>query len=75
VTSLRKPTAAAGTAIFLIVAPGFAAGLAPWWLTGWRAGTPELVPLEVAGGALVAAQTAARRRQGSTKTASPFWTV
>jgi hypothetical protein len=38
---MRKMTAAAGTAVFLVIAPGVAAGLVPWWLTGWVA--PELV--------------------------------
>ena len=34
---MRKITAAAGSAAFAVVAPGFVAGLAPWWLTGWHA--------------------------------------
>jgi hypothetical protein len=37
---MRIRTAAAGSAVFLVIAPGTVAGLAPWWLTGWQAGTP-----------------------------------
>jgi len=33
---MRKPTAAAGSAVFFAIAPGVVAGLVPWWLTGWR---------------------------------------
>ena len=32
---MRKPIAAAGSAVFFVIAPGTAAGLIPWWLTGW----------------------------------------
>lgn len=30
--------AAAGSAVFLVVAPGVVVGLLPWLITGWRAG-------------------------------------
>ena len=33
---MRKGHAAAGSAVFFIVAPGVVAGLIPFWLTGWR---------------------------------------
>ncbi len=33
---MRKPIAAAGSAVFFVIAPGTAAGLIPWWLTGWH---------------------------------------
>jgi protein-S-isoprenylcysteine O-methyltransferase Ste14 len=33
---VRKPTAALGSALFFLLAPGFVAGLMPYWLTGWR---------------------------------------
>lgn len=33
---MRTPSAAAGSAMFLILAPGGVAGLIPWLLTGWR---------------------------------------
>jgi protein-S-isoprenylcysteine O-methyltransferase Ste14 len=51
---MRTTTAAAGSAAFLVIAPGTVAGLAPWWLTGWRAGTPYPLPLRAGGAVLVA---------------------
>jgi protein-S-isoprenylcysteine O-methyltransferase Ste14 len=33
---MRRPAAAAGSALFFAAAPGVVAGLVPWWLTGWR---------------------------------------
>jgi len=44
--------AAAGSSLFLALAPGVVAGVVPWWLTGWRAGDGPLA-LRVFGGALV----------------------
>ena len=32
-----RTRAALGSLLFLVVAPGVAAGLVPWWLTGWDA--------------------------------------
>jgi protein-S-isoprenylcysteine O-methyltransferase Ste14 len=55
---MRKATAAAGTAVFLAITPGVVAGLAPWWLTGWRTGSPYPAPLRVAGVVLLAAGAA-----------------
>jgi protein-S-isoprenylcysteine O-methyltransferase Ste14 len=56
---MRKPTAAAGSAAFFVLAPGVVAGLIPWWLTGWQVRHPQpswaWVPLRVAGGILIAA--------------------
>jgi protein-S-isoprenylcysteine O-methyltransferase Ste14 len=56
---VRKPMAAAGTAIFFVLAPGVVAGLVPWWLTGWRVRHPQpswaWAPLRVAGVALLIA--------------------
>jgi protein-S-isoprenylcysteine O-methyltransferase Ste14 len=45
----RVARAAAGSLVFLVVAPGVVAGLIPWLLTGWdgRDGWP--LPLRVAG--------------------------
>ena len=45
-----------GSAIFLVVAPGFVAGLAPWWISHWQFDRPflGLTPVRVAGGALLA---------------------
>jgi protein-S-isoprenylcysteine O-methyltransferase Ste14 len=33
---MRKPSAAVGSALFLVLAPGTMAGLIPWLLTGWQ---------------------------------------
>jgi protein-S-isoprenylcysteine O-methyltransferase Ste14 len=45
---VRKVRAAAGSLVFLVVAPGVVAGLVPWWLTGWRAEDAWL-PIRIAG--------------------------
>ena len=37
---MRKNAAAVGTAIFLVLVPGTAAGVVPWLLTGWRVRDP-----------------------------------
>lgn len=50
--------AALGSALFLLVAPGFMAGLVPWLLTGWHPHS-ESPPLQVAGAALIVAGVAA----------------
>jgi protein-S-isoprenylcysteine O-methyltransferase Ste14 len=39
---MRKPMAAFGSAVFLVIAPGFVAGLAPWWISHWRVEPPFL---------------------------------
>jgi protein-S-isoprenylcysteine O-methyltransferase Ste14 len=51
---MRKVTAAPGSAVFLVIAPGVVAGLVPWWLTGWRMGLPYPVPVRAAGGVAAA---------------------
>jgi len=51
---MRRMTAIAGSAIFLVIAPGVVAGLVPWWLTGWRTGADYPAPVRI-GGALLAA--------------------
>lgn len=33
---MRRPSAILGTLVFLFVAPGFVAGVVPWWITRWR---------------------------------------
>ena len=48
--------AIAGSALFLVLAPGFVAGMVPWWISHWRVeaallGLPVIRP---AGGALLA---------------------
>jgi protein-S-isoprenylcysteine O-methyltransferase Ste14 len=58
---VRKPLAAAGSAVFFVVAPGTAAGLIPWWLTGWHSRdnpdgwTPLFLSLRAVGLVLVLA--------------------
>jgi protein-S-isoprenylcysteine O-methyltransferase Ste14 len=37
---IRKVWAMIGSAIFFVVAPGFVAGLAPRWISGWRIEAP-----------------------------------
>jgi protein-S-isoprenylcysteine O-methyltransferase Ste14 len=37
-----RPGAIVGTLIFLVIAPGFVAVVAPWLLTGWRMAPPFL---------------------------------
>jgi protein-S-isoprenylcysteine O-methyltransferase Ste14 len=49
---MRRVTAAAGTAAFLVVAPGTVVGLVPWLLTGWSG---HAAPAAVAAGALLTA--------------------
>lgn len=52
----RKVLAIAGSAAFLVVAPGFVAGLVPWWIAHWRM-EPALFgfpPLRYAGALLLA---------------------
>src|SRR5262245_43788831 len=48
---MRKPTAAAGSALLFAIAPGLVAGLVPWWLTGWRLRCPPSywLPVRLAG--------------------------
>ena len=33
---MGRAKAAAGSVVFLLIAPGIVAGLVPWWLTGWE---------------------------------------
>jgi protein-S-isoprenylcysteine O-methyltransferase Ste14 len=42
---VRKNTAAVGTAIFLVLVPGTAAGVVPWLLSGWRSPEPPPHPV------------------------------
>ena len=56
---MRKATAATGSAVFLVIAPGVVAGLIPWWLTGWRMGAAYPVPVRVTGAVLTGVGAAA----------------
>jgi protein-S-isoprenylcysteine O-methyltransferase Ste14 len=51
--------AAAGSLLFLVVAPGVVAGLVPWLLTGWDAAADVPVPVVAAGVIVGAAGVAA----------------
>ena len=46
---MRRPTAAVGSAVFFLVAPGTVMGLIPWLLTGWqvREPVPYWAPMRV----------------------------
>jgi len=64
---MRKALAVAGSALFLVLAPGVVAGLAPWWIARRETGHTSLVlPLRgigmalIAGGALVLVESFAR---------------
>jgi protein-S-isoprenylcysteine O-methyltransferase Ste14 len=48
---MRTFAALAGSAVFLLLAPGVMAGLIPWWLTGWEGESPWV--LRVVGAVLV----------------------
>jgi protein-S-isoprenylcysteine O-methyltransferase Ste14 len=56
--TMRRPTAAVGSALLFGVAPGMVAGLIPWLLTGgWqvREPLPYWMPMRVIGGVLLLA--------------------
>jgi protein-S-isoprenylcysteine O-methyltransferase Ste14 len=52
---MRKTSAAAGSAVFLVIAPGVVAGLVPWWLTQWQMGAAYPVSLRVTGAVVTGA--------------------
>jgi hypothetical protein len=52
---MRKITATAGSAVFLVIAPGVVAGLMPRWLTGWQPGGDWPVPVRITGAVLTGA--------------------
>lgn len=56
---MRKPAAVAGSAAFLVLAPGVVAGLVPWWLTRWRVGAVYPAPVRVTGAVMTGAGAAA----------------
>ena len=39
---MKRISALAGTTLFLILAPGTVAGVAPWWISRWRGTAPLL---------------------------------
>lgn len=54
--AVREARAAAGSVVFLVVAPGVVAGVIPWWITGWAVEQPwsHSALLRVAGGVVLA---------------------
>jgi len=52
---MRKVLAIVGSAVFLVIGPGFVAGLAPWWISRWRPAAPFFgMPIfRLAGGMLI----------------------
>jgi protein-S-isoprenylcysteine O-methyltransferase Ste14 len=54
---MRRPTAAVGSAVFFLLAPGVVVGLIPWLLTRWQAREPApyWAPMRVLGGILLVA--------------------
>ena len=54
---MRRPTAAVGSAVFFLIAPGVVVGLIPWLLTRWQAREPlpYWTPVRVLGGILLVA--------------------
>ena len=52
---IRKVLAIVGSALFLVIAPGFVAGLVPWWISRWRLQAPffEMPLFRFAGGMLI----------------------
>ena len=54
---MSRARAAAGSLLFLVVAPGVVAGLVPWWLTRWQVREPlaHWAVLRVAGALVLAA--------------------
>jgi protein-S-isoprenylcysteine O-methyltransferase Ste14 len=53
---MRRVLAIVGSAVFLVIAPGFVAGLVPWWISHWRIETPffGILAFRIVGGMLVA---------------------
>jgi protein-S-isoprenylcysteine O-methyltransferase Ste14 len=52
----RKIFAMLGSAVFLVIAPGFVAGLVPFWISRWRLGAPffGMLLFRFAGAVLIA---------------------
>jgi len=55
---MPKFSAMAGSAAFLVLAPGVVAGVVPWTLTAWEEGSPYPWPARIAGAALCVAGVA-----------------
>jgi protein-S-isoprenylcysteine O-methyltransferase Ste14 len=53
---MKRTSAAIGATVFFVIAPGFVAGLAPFWINGWRFSAPawEAQPVRWIGAAVIA---------------------
>jgi protein-S-isoprenylcysteine O-methyltransferase Ste14 len=51
---MSRGTAAVGTVVFLLLAPGVVAGVIPWLLTRWEVEKALWIPLRLAGGVILA---------------------
>ena len=52
---MRRPSAAAGSAVFFALAPGIVAGVGPWVVTGWEVEETWWAALRALGGVLLVA--------------------
>jgi len=54
---MRRSYAILGSFVFLLIAPGFVAGVVPWWITRWQLQTPlfGMMSLTVLGALLIVA--------------------
>jgi protein-S-isoprenylcysteine O-methyltransferase Ste14 len=54
---VRRVLAVLGTAVFLLLAPGFVVGFVPWWISRWHVHAPFLgfTPFRIIGALLIAA--------------------
>jgi protein-S-isoprenylcysteine O-methyltransferase Ste14 len=51
---IKRVSAVVGSAVFLVIAPGFVAGLVPWWISRWQLETPFFrIPLFRFAGAML----------------------
>jgi len=52
---MRRASAILGTLVFFLLAPGFVAGVVPWWITRWQFRTPfpSSSPFRILGVALI----------------------
>lgn len=52
---MRKVLAIVGSGVFLVIAPGFVAGVVPWWISRWRFEAPffGLALFRFVGGVLI----------------------
>jgi protein-S-isoprenylcysteine O-methyltransferase Ste14 len=56
---MNKAGAAIGSLVFLAIAPGFVAGVVPWWISRWEMEAAVMLPVRLAGIVLIALGIAA----------------